>query len=284
MSAAKPVIFAFLALLGAGGYGYWTHEKLLATEESIAQQRTDLTHASEEAASCKKNRDADQAAAAQVASDLTSNLKVSQSALDDLRAERAETEKRLEAFRALTASFQKMIDSGKLQVTMRHGRMIVKLPAEILFASGSADISKGGQTALAEVAGILKHMPDRRFMIAGHTDNVPVGPPSVFKNNLQLSTARAETVTEQLIAAGMNPAHLSAAGYSEYEPARENSTEAGRRENRRIEIVLLPKLTEIPVPSDLTARPPPPASPASSVAAPAPPPAPSAAPSAPAPH
>ena len=128
-----------------------------------------------------------------------------------------------------------MIDSGKLQVTMRHGRMIVKLPAEILFASGSADISKGGENALAEVAGILKQMPERRFMIAGHTDNIPVGPPSPFKNNLQLSTARAERVTETLITAGMNPAHLSAAGYSEYEPARENSTEAGRRENRRIE-------------------------------------------------
>ena len=200
---------------------------------------------------CKRERDADRDAAAEIAS----NLKVSQSELDELRAERAETEKRLEAFRALTASFQKMIDSGKLQVTMRHGRMVVKLPAEILFASGSADISKGGRAALAEVAGILKQMPDRRFMIAGHTDNVPVGPPSVFKNNLQLSTARAETVTEQLIAAGMNPAHLSAAGYSEYEPARENSTEAGRRENRRIEIVLLPNLAEIPVPSNLAAHP-----------------------------
>ena len=55
-------------------------------------------------------------------------------------------------------------------------------------------------------------------------------------------------MTEQLITAGMNPAHLSAAGYSEYEPARENSTEAGRRENRRIGIVLLPNLAEIPVP------------------------------------
>jgi chemotaxis protein MotB len=91
-------------------------------------------------------------------------------------------------------------------------------------------------------------------MIAGHTDNVPIGP-SAFKNNLQLSTARAETVTEQLTADGMNPAHLSAAGYSEYEPVRENTSEAGRRENRRIEIVLLPNLAEIPVPADLAPHP-----------------------------
>jgi len=91
-------------------------------------------------------------------------------------------------------------------------------------------------------------------MVAGHTDNVPITPPSNFRNNLQLSTARAETVTEQLIAAGMNAAHLAAAGYSEYEPARENTTETGRRENRRIEIVLLPNLAEIPVPADLASR------------------------------
>jgi hypothetical protein len=74
-------------------------------------------------------------------------------------------------------------------------------------------------------------------------------------------------VTEQLIGAGMNAAHLSAAGYSEYEPARENTTEAGRRENRRIEIVLLPNLAELPALSaDLTAQP----APSGATAAPAP--------------
>ncbi len=258
MSAAKPFLaLACLGLLGIGGYSYWLREKLRASDEyvtrdqaALARSAGDLARTADEVAACKHDRDTDRDAAAQVAS----TLKVSQGELDELRAERAETEKRLEAFRALTASFQRMIDSGKLQVTMRHGRMIVKLPAEILFASGSADISKGGQTALAEVASVLKQMPERRFMIAGHTDNVPIGP-SVFKNNLQLSTARAETVTEQLIQAGMNPAHLSAAGYSEYEPARENTTEAGRRENRRIEIVLLPNLADISVPAELANRP-----------------------------
>jgi chemotaxis protein MotB len=263
MSAAKPfVTLVCLSLLGAGGYAYLVRTKLFATQDVVARDRAELTRSADEIATCKRERDSDRTAAAQVAS----NLKVSQGELDDLRAERAETEKRLEAFRALTAAFQKMIDSGKLQVSMRHGRMIVKLPAEILFASGSADLSKGGQTALTDVAGILKQMPDRRFMIAGHTDNVPVGPPSAFRNNLQLSTARAETVTEQLITSGMNAAHLSAAGYSEYEPVRENSSEGGRRENRRIEIVLLPNLAEVTMPASIASRPAP--SPAPTVAPP----------------
>jgi chemotaxis protein MotB len=267
MSAAKPLLaLTFLSLVGTGGYTYWQWTKLQASQATVAGQNADLSKTNGDLVSCRHDRDADRVAAAQIAT----NLKGSQSELDALRAERAETEKRLEAFRALTASFQKMIDSGKLQVTMRHGRMIVKLPAEILFASGSADISKEGQTALTEVAGILKQMPERRFMIAGHTDNVPVGPPSPFKNNLQLSTARAEHVTEQLITAGMNPAHLSAAGYSEYEPARENTTDAGRRENRRIEIVLLPNLAEVPIPAELSQASAPSAAPAVAQVTPAP--------------
>jgi chemotaxis protein MotB len=83
-------------------------------------------------------------------------------------------------------------------------------------------------------------------MVAGHTDNVPVTPPSPFKNNLELSTARALTVATQLVSAGMNASRLVAAGYSEFEPVRENTTEAGRQENRRIEIVLLPNIAELP--------------------------------------
>jgi chemotaxis protein MotB len=256
MSAAKPFLaLVSLSLVGLGAYAYLVRTKLYATQDVVVRDRAELARATDESAACKRDRDSDRTAAAEIAS----NLKASQGELDDLRAERAETEKRLEAFRALTAAFQKMIDSGKLQVSMRHGRMIVKLPAEILFASGSADLSKGGQAALTDVAGVLKQMPDRRFSIAGHTDNVPITPPSAFRNNLQLSTARAETVTEQLIAAGMNPAHLSAAGYSEYEPVRENSSEGGRRENRRIEIVLLPNLAEINVPAGIASRPAPPA-------------------------
>jgi len=265
MSAAKTfVTLALLGIGGAGGYTYWVQHKFAATQDVLSRDHAELQRATDDLAKCEHDKESDRAEADKIAS----TLKISQSELDGLRAERAETEKRLEAFRALTAKFQKMIDSGKLQVTMRHGRMIVKLPAEILFTSGSADVSKGGLAALAEVASVLKQLPDRRFMVAGHTDNVPIGP-SPYKNNLQLSTARAETVTEQLIVAGMNPAHLAAAGYSEYEPARENASEAGRRENRRIEIVLLPNLVEVAAPPDPALAPHPIAAASPAVPAPA---------------
>jgi chemotaxis protein MotB len=183
------------------------------------------------------------------ATSASANVAANSTELEALRKQKAENEKRLAAFKDMTEKFRKMIDSGKLSVTHRNGRMVVKLPAGVLFGSGSADISNDGRTALKDVAAILKQFPDRRFLVAGHTDNVPIGP-SAYKNNWELSSARALAVTTQLIAAGMNPGRLAAAGYSEYEPVKANNTEAGRHENRRIEIVLLPNLAELPTATD----------------------------------
>jgi chemotaxis protein MotB len=193
---------------------------------------------------CTRTRDSLEKAASSASADLGA----SRAELEQLRREKEEEDARLEVFKSVTDKFRQMIDSGKLQVVMRHGRMVVKLPASVLFPSGSADLSKDGQGALAEVARILRQFSDRRFEVAGHTDNVPIGPPSTFKNNLELSTARAVTVTDFLVEKGMNPAHLSAAGYSAYQPVATNATEAGRQENRRIEIALVPHLAEVPTP------------------------------------
>lgn len=244
MSRAKSTgivaLFIGLAAASIGGF-VWVHgeherEKQEAAKASAAQLEQ-CEHAREEERSSKNVLLAKGEA----------DLSASQAELQELRAEHEEAEKRLEAFTSLTAKFRKMIDSGRLQVAIRHGRMIVKLPASVLFESGSAELSKDGVEALREVAAILKQVQGRRFMVAGHTDNVPVGSPtSPFMNNLDLSTSRALIVAQNLIKAGMNPAQLVAAGYGEYEPVADNRSEAGRRENRRIEIVLMPNITEVP--------------------------------------
>jgi chemotaxis protein MotB len=255
------------ALVAAGVYA-WREVRVARAHAADLAQHLDKQAADLEA--CTKGSAADRDArenAEKVASSSAADLNASRAELDELRAERADTEKRLAAFRAFTDKFRKMIDSGKLQVVMKHGRMTVKLPAGVLFASGSADLSKEGKLSLAEVAAVLKQFPDRRFMVAGHTDNVPVVQPSPFKNNLELSTARALTVAGHLVSSGMNAGHLVAAGYAEFEPVRENSTEAGRQENRRIEIVLMPNLAELPtVPIDADGGAPAPKSPAAASA------------------
>jgi len=138
-----------------------------------------------------------------------------------------------------------MIDSGRLDVTFRRGRMIVELPAQVLFPSGSSELTGDGGKALADVAKVLRSLRSRRFIVAGHTDNIPVATPQ-FKSNWELSTARAVEVTKELVRGGLRPEQLVAAGYSEYDPVARNSNEKGRQKNRRIEIILEPRLAPMP--------------------------------------
>jgi chemotaxis protein MotB len=87
-------------------------------------------------------------------------------------------------------------------------------------------------------------MPDRRFQIAGHTDNVKIQTPR-FPSNWELSTARAVEVLKLLIDAGMDAKGISAAGYGEFAPVASNDAADGRARNRRIEIALVPNLEEL---------------------------------------
>ena len=176
---------------------------------------------------------------------LEADLTVCQSSVKDLKTQAREQEQLLAEFKGLTGKFQRMIDSGKLDVVFRRGKMVVKLPESILFPSGSSDLSNDGKDAIREVAGILRQMGGRRFTVAGHTDNIPVGSGN-FKNNWELSALRAVKVTELLIDKGVPAGNLVAAGYGPYDPVASNATGTGRQRNRRIEIILEPNLRPLP--------------------------------------
>lgn len=168
-----------------------------------------------------------------------------ESELTELRKQRDAQEQRLAAYRQLQDRFRSLVDSGKLQIGFRNGQMVVKLPSSILFPSGSDQLSSAGQAALTEVTTILLEFKDRRFLIAGHTDNVPIKTRQ-FRNNWVLSTARAVTMVEFMVAHGMPPTNVAAAGYGETDPVAPNDTDASRELNRRIEIILVPNLSELP--------------------------------------
>lgn len=165
--------------------------------------------------------------------------------LAELRRQKEAAEKRIAAFKAMQDKFRKLVDTGKLQVAFRNGQMTLKLPSGILFPSGSADLSKAGQAALTEVVKILLEFKDRRFVVAGHTDNQPIRT-RAFKNNWYLSTARANSVVQFMIQQQFPPKSLAAAGYGEFDPVAPNDTETGREQNRRIELILVPNLEELP--------------------------------------
>jgi chemotaxis protein MotB len=165
---------------------------------------------------------------------------------EELRRQQQQAEARLATFRQMLGRFRAMIDQGRLRVRIVRGRMVIELPAGILFDSGEARLRREGEEVLRQVAQVLSQIPDRDFLVAGHTDNVQVGRGSRFADNWELSTARAVNVTRFLAQNGVSAEHLGAAGYAEFQPAVPNDTESNRALNRRVEIVLMPNINELP--------------------------------------
>ncbi|MEQ9081110.1 MAG: OmpA family protein, partial [Sandaracinaceae bacterium] len=182
---------------------------------------------------------------------LQSSLQETQRALEELRARERAQQERLATFRRMIERFRSMIDSGRLRVRIVRNRMLIELSENILFDSGRADLRDEGEVALSEIVQVLNSIPNRQFQVAGHTDNIPMRS-SRFQSNWELSTARAVNVARFMIDQGLNAERISAAGYAETQPVASNSTPEGRAQNRRIEIVLVPNLDELPDLSSLS--------------------------------
>jgi len=175
-----------------------------------------------------------------------------QKRLDELEKQKRAAEAREAMFRSLADKLRAMVDAGQIKVTVRNGRMLLVLPNDILFDSGKTELKPEGKDAIAKVAKVLATM-DRHFLVAGHTDNLPIKTKK-FQSNWELSTQRALEVVRLLIDNGMKPSQVGAAGYAEYDPAADNATEAGQKQNRRIEIVVEPNLSELPNLDGLTGK------------------------------
>src|SRR6185503_72950 len=135
-----------------------------------------------------------------------------ESALADLKKRKEESEARIAEFKALLDKFKTLIDAGKLKVRIKEGRMVVELATDILFPSGSANLSKEGKAAIKEVAGLLQSIEGRKFQIEGHTDNVPLSGKG-YQSNWELASARALTVLHAMTDAGLPAERISAASY-----------------------------------------------------------------------
>lgn len=269
-------LFALLmtGVAGAGGYFTWHYREAaktaiasestcLVTRSKLTAERSDIDKKLADCSATLAKQTADMKSTLDTTSksaktleqqnaELMKNLSASKEELEQLRTLRAETEKRIAAIEDIQKQFAKMIDTGALKVTARRGALSLSLPAEVLFPSGVAELSKDGELKVLEVGLTLKKFPDRRFLVVGHSDNQPLKS-STFKDNWDLSAARALTVTRFLVQAGMNPKNILPAGAGEHDPLLEKASGKDLARNRRIEILLLPAINELPpLPASIT--------------------------------
>lgn len=159
-------------------------------------------------------------------------------------AKEAEIQRLTKTQEDLTKSLQAQIDKGDIKIKQVRDRLAINMVEKVLFDSGHAQVKPDGLKVLKQVADVLKTVNDKQIRIEGHTDNVPIGGKlkEKFPTNWELSTTRATNVVRYFIEqGGVNRENFEAVGYADTKPVASNETDAGRAENRRIEIVLFPK-------------------------------------------
>jgi chemotaxis protein MotB len=186
--------------------------------------------------------------------ELTKSLQELQRALDEYKARAAQLERIKQRFELLRDKLKKLTELG-LKVEIRRNRMVIRLPGDLLFASGQDKLRPEGLKVLDAVADVVrndKQLASRYFQVAGHTDNKPLQG-GRFGDNWGLSAMRARQVLLYLISptdakgggGGLNPERLHAAGYGETDPVAKNDSDDGRQQNRRVELVLMPDVEEM---------------------------------------
>ena len=143
----------------------------------------------------------------------------------------------------LTRSLSKE-ELKEVDVQVLKGVVYVSLNDNMLYKSGSYEISDRAGETLAKIAKIITDYKDYSVLIEGNTDNVPITRENI-RNNWDLSCLRASSVVQALQTKyGVDPKRLTAGGRGEYNPLTPNATDAGKSRNRRTQIIITPKLDE----------------------------------------
>lgn len=151
-----------------------------------------------------------------------------------------------DAKKMLEEKFAKEIADKQVRLQMQEKGLVITVVGDLLFDSGKAAIRREAYPVLNKVGLFLKdNVPNLNVGIEGHTDNQPIQH-SGWKSNWELSTARALSVLHYLVNdEGISPKRLSAIGYGEYRPVASNDTREGKQLNRRVEIVIMPKVSKV---------------------------------------
>jgi chemotaxis protein MotB len=180
-------------------------------------------------------------------SKLNASLGDREKALAEYKARAHQLELLKARFELLRRKLDELTRLG-LAVTIRHNRMVISLPGDVLFDTGKDTLSKEGLQILDKVAAVLKHdksLVDRDYQVAGHTDNQPLQG-GTFHDNWGLSLMRSRSVLLYLIGkGGMPKQHWSAAGFADTDPVASNASKDGQQKNRRCDLIVVPDADEM---------------------------------------
>ena len=156
-------------------------------------------------------------------------------------------QRELEQLRAAVSKALVGFTDKGLNVETKEGKVYVSMEDKLLFDSGSWTVSEKGTEALKTLAKVLEENPNLNVMVEGHTDNDAYHGSTAVKDNWDLSVMRATSIVKLLLKQGskIDPARVVAAGHGEYEPRVRNNSAANKAKNRRTEIILTPKLTDV---------------------------------------
>jgi len=177
---------------------------------------------------------------------LEKDLALRSQRIDELESVIAAKDAKMNALKNAVSNALTNFEGKGLSVEQRDGKVYVSMENKLLFESGSWAVNSEGRKAVQQLGTVLAQNPDIAVLIEGHTDNVPYGGSGQLKDNWDLSTKRATSIVQILREnSNIDPQSLTAAGRGEYAPVGSNDTEAGKAKNRRIEVILTPKLDEI---------------------------------------
>ncbi|MBI6117210.1 OmpA family protein [Salegentibacter maritimus] len=166
--------------------------------------------------------------------------------VDELESLIAAKDAKMNALKDAISKALTNFEGKGLTVEQRDGKVYVSMENKLLFSSGSWAVNAEGRQAVNQLGKVLAQNPDIAVLIEGHTDNVPYRGSGTLKDNWDLSTKRATSIVQILKENNnIDPQNLTAAGRGEYAPIATNETAEGKAKNRRIEVILTPKLDEV---------------------------------------
>ena len=179
---------------------------------------------------------------------LKADLEASSKRLNELESYIAAKEASMNKLKETLSKSLKAFEGKGLTVEQRNGKVYVSMENKLLFGTGSWAVGAEGKTAVVAVGKVLADNPEISVLIEGHTDNDKIlgAIGGGIENNWDLSTKRATAIVNILSEnKGVKKENLTAAGRGEFAPLMSNDTAEGKSKNRRIEIILTPKLDEI---------------------------------------